>query len=337
MEALARRLKEVDPGQADQPLTITLGQLADEKYLPYKEQGKKRSIKDDRRILHNRLLPEFGKDLLVRRLSGEKIARYEARRIGEVSAYTVANELAVLRHMLRLANKWGYLDRVPLIELPKKPEGRQRYLSKDEIPRLIAACARSQNRYLDCIVTLAINTGMRKGEIVGLEWGRVDLEADDGFMAKVTLYKTKNGKPRSVPLNHAATQALLALEPDPQHRQGLLFPNGDGRPLSIRNAFDTAVKRAGLEGFRFHDLRHTAASHMVMRGRSLKDVQEILGHSDFRMTLKYAHLSPAHLRGAVEALDGLTPLPGVAQPLDKMSHRMAHRAKMTPLEVPVKT
>jgi len=112
-----------------------------------------------------------------------------------------------------------------------------------------------------------------------------------------------------VPLNHAATQALLALEPDPHNRQGLLFPNGDGRPLSIRNAFDTAVKRAGLEGFRFHDLRHTAASHMVMRGRSLKDGQEILGHSDFRMTLKYAHLSPAHLRGAVEALDGLTPLP----------------------------
>ncbi len=74
----------------------------------------------------------------------------------------------------------------------------------------------------------------------------------------------------------------------------------------MRTAFEAALARAGIAGFRFHDLRHTAASHLVMRGASLKDVQEILGHSDLRMTNRYAHLSPAHLRGAVERLEGLT-------------------------------
>jgi site-specific recombinase XerD len=78
----------------------------------------------------------------------------------------------------------------------------------------------------------------------------------------------------------------------------------------MRTAFESACKRAGILHCRFHDLRHTAASHFVMRGRSLQEVKEVLGHSDFRMTLRYAHLSPQHLRSAVEALDGLTPLPG---------------------------
>lgn len=82
------------------------------------------------------------------------------------------------------------------------------------------------------------------------------------------------------------------------------------------------MTKAKLEDFRFHDLRHTAASHMVMRGRSLKEVQEVLGHKEFKMTLRYAHLSPAHLRTAVEALDGLTPLPGK---VDAMAHKMAQK------------
>lgn len=84
----------------------------------------------------------------------------------------------------------------------------------------------------------------------------------------------------------------------------------------IRTAFETAMTRAGLKGFRFHDLRHTAASHLVMRGASLADVKEVLGHADLKMTLRYAHLSPAHLRGAVDRLDGLTPIPKAVSELD---------------------
>ena len=143
---------------------------------------------------------------------------------------------------------------------------------------------------------------MRKAEILGLEWERVDFAT-----ARITLYQTKNGKPRGVPMNRAVYDALTALEPDAARRRGLLFHKRDDRRWGqIRTAFERAVARAKLPDFRFHDLRHTAASHLVMRGASLGDVKEILGHSDLKMTLRYAHLSPAHLRKAVDRLDGLT-------------------------------
>jgi integrase len=100
--------------------------------------------------------------------------------------------------------------------------------------------------------------------------------------------------------------ALVAVEPDQARREGLVFARRDGAAWGqIRTAFGRALERAGIQGFRLHDLRHTAASHLVMRGASLKDVQELLGHSDLKMTQRYAHLSPAHLRGAVDRLNGL--------------------------------
>lgn len=298
---LAKRQKEIAAGKLDRPADRTLDELAEE-YLRYKADSGKRTVTDDKRILDGRLLPAFGRDLPLRKVTAATIAQYEKRRAGEVSAFTVSNELSVLRHMLRLAKRWGYVEQVPEIEMPKKPEGRLRYLEEDEIRRLLDACQRSRNPYLSCIVTIAVNTGMRKGEILGLEWERVDLPS-----ARIVLYRTKNGKPRGVPINRAVYDVLIALEPDPARRQGLLFRKRDDRAWGqIRRAFETALTKAGIKGFRFHDLRHTAASHLVMRGASLKDVQEILGHSDLKMTQRYAHLSPAHLRAAVERLEGLT-------------------------------
>jgi integrase len=104
-----------------------------------------------------------------------------------------------------------------------------------------------------------------------------------------------------VPVNRAVYDALIALQPDSAKRTGSLF-----RSRKIRTAFEKALERAELKNMRFHDLRHTAASHLVMRGAALKEVQEILGHRTFAMTLRYAHLSPSHLRSAVDRLDGLT-------------------------------
>ena len=115
------------------------------------------------------------------------------------------------------------------------------------------------------------------------------------------------GLPPGVPMNRAVYDALTSLEPEAAKRQGLLFRKRDARHWGqIRTAFESAMTKAGLKDFRFHDLRHTAASHLVMRGASLSDVKEVLGHSDLKMTLRYAHLSPAHLRKAVDRLDGLT-------------------------------
>jgi integrase len=240
----------------------------------------------------------------VRSLTAEAIAQYERKRAGEVSAFTVANELTVLRHMLRLGRRWGYLEHVPDVDMPKRPGGRLRYLETDEITRLLTACSESRNPYLTAIVTLAVNTGMRKGEILGLEWERINFST-----SMITLYVTKSGKPRGVPINRAVYDTLSALEPETAGRRGLLFRKSDHRAWGqIRTAFALALERAKIPvGFRFHDLRHTCASWMVMKGASLKDVQEILGHADYKMTQRYAHLSPAHLLAAVERLDGLTP------------------------------
>jgi integrase len=254
-------------------------------------------------------------------VSGKLIAQYERRRVGQVSAFTVRNELTVLRHMLRLAKRWGYLDQVPDIQLPKKPDDRQRYLEQDELARLLTASAKSKNPYLHAIVTLAVNTGMRKGELLGLEWERINLSTSG-----ITLYRTESGKPRGVPINQAVYDALVRLEPELERRVGLVFKRRDDAAWGqVRTAFASAYKKAGIERFRFHDLRHTAASHLVMRGASLNDVRELLGHSDLKMTQRYAHLSPAHLRRAVGLLDGLTPTRAEAS---ELAHELAQSDKM---------
>lgn len=308
--ALEARQQQIAAGQIQPPATRTLGELAAE-YLAFKASHKKRSLKEDRRILTTRILPTFGAELPVQRFTAGMAGQYEKRRIEEVSPFTVSNELSVLRHMLRLARKWGYLDVVPEITTPKKPKGRERYLDAGEIARLLAACRTSRNPYLLPMVTVALNTGMRKGEILGLIWERIDLAT-----SRITLYDTKNGQSRGVPLNRAVYDALLALEPDQARREGPCFKRRNGTAWGqIRTAFTGALAKTGIADFRFHDLRHTAASHLIMRGASLKDVMEILGHSDIKMTMRYAHLSPTHLLGAVERLDGLTAGPAVAHDL----------------------
>lgn len=330
VKALSIRQEQVRGGQCERPSNVTLGQAVD-RYLKFKADHGKRSLGEDKRILEKQLVPVFGHTLPIRQLTAEKIAAFEESRIAQVSPWTVRNELTVLRHLLRLAHrKWNYLDRVPDIELPKAPKGRTRFLSEREISRLLVACQESKSIHLASIVRLAINTGMRKGEILGLRWERIELDKDLGFNARITLYDTKNGEPRGVPLNQAAIATLHALEPDPANRQGTVFKRKDGGDWGqIRTAFEKAVERAGLADFRFHDLRHTAASHLVMRGRPLKEIQEVLGHKSFSMTLRYAHLSPMHLRTAVEALDGLTP---EADRLDPLPHKMAQKAKSTDRE-----
>ena len=296
-QALATRVLALEQEQAQAGQPRTFGQVVED-YLVYKEQRGKRSVREDRRILKTRWVPYVGAETPIAELTGDRIARYERDRT-DVSSYTVANELSVLRHLLRLARRWGYIKELPEVILPEKPTGRRRYLTEDEIARLLAAGAGSRNPYLETIIVIALNAGMRKGEILGLEWERVDFAR-----GVLVLHQTKNGEPREVPMNQAVYEALTAIAPQ-AGREGPIFRKRSGATWGqIRTAFTSALKKAGIADFRFHDLRHTCASHLVMSGASLKDVQEILGHKDFRMTLRYSHLSPAHLRKAVALLDG---------------------------------
>jgi integrase len=210
------------------------------------------------------------------------------------SAAAVNRPMALLRHLLRIAHEdWEAIDDIPRIRLEKEPQGRLRWLTREEIGRLLDACNNSRNRELRAAVVVALNTGLRLGELVGLTWDRVDLSR-----GVIRLEQTKSGKRREVPLNGDSYKALVALGP----KEG-------GRVVGrryIKRAYNTAVKAARLDDVTFHTLRHTFASWAVMRGVTLKELQELLGHATLAMTMRYAHLAPEHLRSAVSRLEGLT-------------------------------
>jgi integrase len=141
---------------------------------------------------------------------------------------------------------------------------------------------------------------MRRGEILGLKWDQVR----NGF---IYLDKTKTNEPRQIPLNTTMEALFRDIRRDQQLGSVYVFGYNEQELKSVKTAFNSAVKRAGIVDFRFHDLRHTFASHMVMSGASLKDVQEILGHKTLSMTLRYAHLAEAHKKQAVNLIGNLTP------------------------------
>ncbi len=195
-------------------------------------------MKDDERILKRVLLPVFGAGTPVGTLGGPMIAQYERTRTGQVSAY--GGERTGGAPALPAAGEaLGLRGLRPRDRLPKRPEGRLRYLDEAEIGKLMAACRTSRNRYLVSVVTLALHTGMRKGEILGLEWERVDFST-----ARLTLVQTKSGKPRGVPIGRAVYDALLALEPDPARRQGRIFRPGNAE-AGVRSAGHRGGAHAG--------------------------------------------------------------------------------------------
>ena len=142
-------------------------------------------------------------------------------------------------------------------------------------------------------MVIALNTGLRLGELLGLNWIYVDLSR-----GVFRLEITKSGRRREVPLNGDSYQALVSLTPK---AEGRVF-----QTRFIKTAYNNAVAIAKLDDVNFHTLRHTFASWAVMRGVSPKELQELLGHSSLAMTMRYAHLAPEHLRAAVSRLEGLT-------------------------------
>ena len=185
-------------------------------------------------------------------------------------------------------------EELTAIKKYQEPDGRLRYLSGEaEAERLLQAC----EPWLQRIVLTAIHTGMRKGELLGLTWDCVDMT--HGF---IRLKQTKNGKARALPFN----EALWSLFSGLRIRQDIpwVFHDATGnRWNDIRHPFDEACDSAGLTDSHFHDLRHTFASWLMMRGVPLATVSNLLGHTSPTMTLRYAHLSHRHLTSAVRVLD----------------------------------
>jgi len=222
---------------------------------------------------------------------------------------TVVRYLAALSHAFTIAvNEWGWLDDSPLrkVKKPALPRGRVRFLSEDttdgidgERTRLLKACEESSNPYLYPVVVLALSTGMRQGEIMGLTWEDVDLH-----QGRATLHETKNGERRVVPLTGKALELLKAHAKVRRLDTSLLFPGKHPqKPMDLRTPWESALKKAGIDDFRFHDLRHSAASYLAMNGASLAEIAEVLGHKTLQMVKRYSHLSEAHTAGVVARMN----------------------------------
>jgi integrase len=205
--------------------------------------------------------------------------------------------------MLVVARKRGLIDVVPDVEWLKNEKPEFDFLDFDEALRLLA---KAEDEWRTMILT-GMRTGMRLGELIALEWDDVDLVA-----ARVTVRRNwvwghfgtpKSGKPREIPLGD---EVLAALKAHRHLRGRFVFCDREGHHLTdteVRHPLWRACKRAGLRKITWHVLRHTFASHLVMRGAPIKAIQELLGHSTILMTMRYAHLAPEVARDAVRLLD----------------------------------
>lgn len=218
------------------------------------------------------------------------------------AAGTVARMLGTLSRAFTVAIKdWSWLDENPCqkITRTKVPRGRVRFLSDIERKRLLTACFFSPCRLLGPLVRVAMLTGMRRGELLGLQWKDVDLPR-----RRLTLLETKNDERRGIPLTSDAQEILEALHHINTRGTDYVFhsPRTRGRPLNIDVHWPRAVKRARLVDFRFHDLRHTAASYLAMTGATTQEIAEILGHKTPAMVKRYAHLTETHSRNVLERM-----------------------------------
>ncbi len=209
------------------------------------------------------------------------------------SPSTVIRYLASLSHAYTIAmNEWGWVDDTPLrrVSKPPAPRGRVRFLDEDELTRLLDVCQKSMSTHLYAIVVLAISTGMRHGELIKLRWNQVDL-----IRGRITLHDTKNGERRSVPLAGHALDLLGAMSKLRRIETDLLFPSKITiNPVDTRKPWNTALSKANINDFRFHDLRHCTASYLAMNGATLAEIAEVLGHKTLAMVKRYSHISDSH-------------------------------------------
>lgn len=234
--------------------------------------------------------------LTVKLLEGYRQKRMEEK--PGIGPATINREMATLKHAMTKAVSWKMVKksiREDLRDVQKlqEPGGRLRYLTKEEAKVLVASC---QGNFRAVVVT-AIHTGMRKGELLGLTWDAVDLK--HGF---IRVRHSKNGQPRTIPMNETVKGTLTGLRT--RLDVNWVFHDEEGKPYpNTRKRFEAACRRAGLIDFHFHDLRHTFASWLVMAGVPLPTVSDLLGHKSITMTMRYAHLSPAHRHEAIRSLD----------------------------------
>jgi integrase len=244
-----------------------------------------------------RVLKRYFKQRMLSEIAPADVDAFMAERRASVATATANRSAVVLKHMLRLAVRWGYLRESPAadVRLVREPRGREVFLAHEDARALLAACP----AWLYPVVLTALYTGGRLSELTGLEWEHVDLDRK-----LVRFCDTKNGEDRTVPIGATLADVLKALPS--RFEGGRVFHGKGGKNCTkpgVGSAYNRTVKRAKLPKVRFHDLRHTAASWWVQAGIPLNTVRERLGHKSLSMTIRYAHLAPNHQDECNAAVD----------------------------------
>ena len=230
----------------------------------------------------------------------DKLASTPARGDRERSPASVNRHLAALSSVFTLAMKeWMWIDDTPMRKVSKLKEGRGRvrFLSDDERNALQQACRESSEPLLYPLVVTAISTGARQGELLSIRWSNVDFH-----MGLIRLEDTKNNERRAIPLTGHALELLKDMASVRRIDTDLVFPFKGGRH-GLRLPWAKALKAAEIEDFRFHDLRHSAASYLAMNGATLAEIAEVLGHKTLQMVKRYSHLTEQHTSRVVERMN----------------------------------
>ena len=231
----------------------------------------------------------------VRYLNKHQFNQYRDDRLKNVSSGSVCAELALMKRVLKTAKKrWGVgipYNPILEVEFPRSSNPRNRRLLDGELERILTAASSQRNIYIAPIIEFAIETGMRRSEILNLRW--VDVDLDSGF---ASLFDTKNGEDRRVPLTKSARNVLSSLLAQDER----VFPISAN---CVRLAWERCRNKAGISDLRFHDLRHEAVSRFFEMGMSVPEVALISGHKDVRQLFRYTHLNPTNVFEKYEAFN----------------------------------
>lgn len=262
----------------------------------------KRSYGTDETLLRNHLLPYFGHQLLTE-VKKSDIIRFLSIHQATHKPASVNRILVQIRYMFNLAIRWDEgIDKNPSAGIPKMPENnkKERYLSTEEVQQLMDSLYQSDNQILQYIVPALLMTGARKREILDAKWSEFDFDKN---LWRVSI--SKSGKARYIPIS-SSLKSLLDSVPRIEGCDYVFANPETGKPfVQIYSSWNTARTRAGLPEVRMHDLRHSFASFMVNSGRTLYEVQKILGHTQIKTTQRYAHLSHDTLLDAANSVGNM--------------------------------
>ncbi len=304
-EALLRgRLARGEPLEAStKPVAASFAVFAEEWFRTHVMTNNKPSTqRSTRMLLDGHLLAAFGKKP-IDQIVVEDIERYKMSKLqAGISPKTVNNHVGVLGKCLRTAVEWGRAVSAPRPRMLKVPPQRFDFLNPLESSQLVAAIIDPRWR---AMIVCALRAGLRQGELHGLRWEDIDFErwtlSVRQSIVRGIVGSPKNNKVRHIPLAADLMDALAVLKP----KTGYVFQQDNGEPMTrgmAWRALQSATKRAGLRSMGWHVLRHTFASQLATKGVSIQVIQTLLGHSDLKMTLRYAHLAPSTLRDAIDVL-----------------------------------